>query len=119
MTKSVLIIDDEAGILEILSEFFRLKGFEVVAVNSGREGLQKFRDNDFSFVISDFGIPDMNGLELCRLFKRQKNDVPVIIISGWNARFAHDAAESVRPDAVLTKPFTLAQLNSALNKVIH
>src|SRR3990172_4820559 len=80
----VLIIDDEPGLREILSEALRLDGHEVVTADSGRAALGAFARRAFDLVLTDLGMPDISGVELARELKATRPDLPVGLISGWD-----------------------------------
>ena len=80
---SLLIVDDERGILNTLEESFR-DMFKVYTANSGTEALQIFRDNEIHLVLSDQRMPEMTGVELFGKLK-EINPTPVrILITGYS-----------------------------------
>ena len=86
--KSVLIIDDELQICESISMILEYEGYAVEFTTSAKEGLEKFSSTDFSAVLLDIQMPEMNGFEVLKRIKEQKQSSSVIIIS------AHGSVEN-------------------------
>ena len=79
---TILFVDDEAPIRELLSLFFRKKGIEVVTATTGLEALSILEDRHFDLAILDLNLAGENGLELLKQFKREYPKLPVIIFTG-------------------------------------
>ena len=86
--KSVLIIDDELQICESISMILEYEGYAFEFTTSAKEGLEKFSSKDFSAVLLDIQMPEMNGFEVLKRIKEQKQSASVIIIS------AHGSVEN-------------------------
>lgn len=109
--RRVLLIDDQPEVLDSLSEMLRLLGHEVTAAASGREGLQRLVDRPIDVVLTDFSMPDMDGLALAAQAARLRPGVPVLLLTGWGSDI------EVRPGlvrGVLPKPVTLKALRDAV-----
>ena len=86
--KSVLIIDDEIQICESIKMILEYEGYEVDFTTSATQGLEKFSSREFSAVLLDIQMPEMNGFEVLKKIKEQKQSASVIIIS------AHGSVEN-------------------------
>ena len=86
--KSVLIIDDEIQICESINMILEYEGYLVEYTTSAKEGLEKFSSKEFSAVLLDIQMPEMNGFEVLKKIKEQKQSASVIIIS------AHGSVEN-------------------------
>lgn len=86
--KSVLVIDDELQICESINMILEYEGYAVDSTTSANEGLEKFLSKEFSAVLLDIQMPEMNGFEVLKKLKEQKPAVSVIIIS------AHGSVEN-------------------------
>lgn len=86
--KSVLIIDDELQICESINMILEYEGYNVEYTTSANEGLSKFSSKDFAAVFLDIQMPEMNGFEVLKKIKEQKQSASVIIIS------AHGSVEN-------------------------
>jgi len=82
MSRSVLIIDDEASIRTSLEGALKDEGYRVRAAPSGRDGIEILRQDPIDVVILDIWMPDMDGLETLKLIKSEWPDLPVIMMSG-------------------------------------
>lgn len=82
MGASILIVDDEKNILLTLSRALRVEGYEVDVAGSGQLGLSKAKSKSYDAILIDVQMPDLDGLELLRLIKADREDVPVLVMSG-------------------------------------
>ncbi len=114
----VLIIDDEVEICLILDKFLTKKGFKVTTCHTGNDGLSKIKNTDFDLIISDFRLPDFNGLEYLKEIKNLKPEAKVIIITGYSdIRMAVEVIKYGAKDYV-TKPLYPEELLSLINDTI-
>lgn len=82
MGKKILVIDDEEVIRIVLTIHLGSAGYKVVCAETGSNGLKLALSDVFNLIITDFKLPDMNGLEIIKAIKAQKPDVPVMMMSG-------------------------------------
>ena len=111
MTKTILIVDDQLSIREMLQEILRSAGYGIVLCESGEEALSHISEADI--LITDFQMGGMSGAGLAKQAKRQKPKMPVIIMTGTPRTLPNDHAA----DFVLEKPFTVKELLSRLADV--
>jgi DNA-binding response OmpR family regulator len=78
----ILFVDDEAPIREMLSLFFRKKGFTVTTAMTGDQARELVHQTPFNLAIVDIGLAGENGLDLLKLFKKEYPKLPVIIFTG-------------------------------------
>src|SRR3990167_1043059 len=104
---SILVVDDEAIYRELLSEYLKKRyhnrGVSVFAASDGEEALKLTKDQRIDLVISDFHMPNMNGVDLYHQLKHQNNEVEVIIISG--DRDAENSLKQLGAFYICWKPF--------------
>jgi CheY-like chemotaxis protein len=81
---SILIIDDDEAMLEVLSRRLSQQGFDILTADSGNDGLQTARDQSPTLILLDLRLPDLDGFEICEALARapETNKIPVIILSG-------------------------------------
>ncbi len=115
----ILVIDDDPVILKALVATLGQDGHTVAAVDGGQRGIDTFRDANegnrpFQAVVTDLGMPNVDGRTVAAAIKALRPDVPVILLTGWGHRLLadHDTPSSV--DRVLGKPPKLAELRRAL-----
>jgi CheY-like chemotaxis protein len=117
----LLVIDDEPSVRETLALLLRKDGHLVFTAADGEEGLEMFQlaqlqGNPFNVVITDLGMPRMDGLTVARKIKAISPDTPVILLSGWGFRIkSEEVREAI--DLVLTKPATYQQIRRALSQI--
>ncbi|MCK5124617.1 MAG: response regulator [candidate division Zixibacteria bacterium] len=80
---TLLLVDDEPNVLKSLKRLFIDTDYRVIIANSGGEGLEKLKENAIQLVISDYRMPEMNGVEFLRLVKEQYPETIRIILSGY------------------------------------
>jgi len=115
----ILLIDDDESLNKVL--FFQLSqmGFEVITTFNGKSGTAEFNKNEFDIVITDLQLPDLNGMELVRLFRGKNKRVIIIIITAFGT--IDNAIEAVKIGAndYLTKPFGKETLRFVIEKAIR
>lgn len=110
---TILVIDDEKGILRVIQAALTKFGHSVEIAFDGIEGIQKFDGGSYDMVITDLRMPGLDGRGVVRhIRKSPKNSVPIIGISGtpWQA-------QDTDFDAVLCKPFPLKDLVDSVKKL--
>ncbi|EOZ93636.1 hypothetical protein A33Q_3582 [Indibacter alkaliphilus LW1] len=111
----VLIIDDEVGILNLLSRFLKRKGFEVHTAGSLTEGIDQLKDIKPEFLFLDVNLPDGNGLQTLPEFKNTQPTLSVIMMSAFDHENIRTQAQSLGAEAFLSKPFSLDEINQLVN----
>ena len=113
---TVLLVDDDKSVLEITRVMLSLLGFEVLSAEDGIEAVEVFRQhkNDISFVLTDFDMPRMNGLETVTALRQIAPGIPVILASGYSKEHVMDGTHPVRLQAFLGKPYSLQALKDAI-----
>jgi PAS domain S-box-containing protein len=120
--RRVLIVDDDAWVLESLSLSLREAGHEITTANNGNDAIQlllnRTRQNDrFDLIITDLGMPDMNGGELAQRVKSISKDTPVILLTGWAAQLDTEKNSMPWVDVVLGKPPRRRELLEIIQKL--
>jgi two-component system response regulator VanR len=110
---TILVIDDEKGILQLMHQALTKFGHNVETADDGREGIRKFDDGCFDIVITDIRMPviDGNGV-VAHIRKSEKQSIPVIAISGTPWLPGADTF-----DMVLPKPFPLKRLIDSIRSL--
>ena len=118
---SVLVVEDEEHIRNILEYNLRLDGFEVYLAEDGPTGLELARKHKFKVILLDWMMPEMNGLEvLSELKHNSKTDcIPVLMLTAKGAIGDMDRAFDIGVDGYITKPFDPKQLGSTIKKKLE
>jgi two-component system KDP operon response regulator KdpE len=106
---SVLIVDDDVSLLRVLTAAFEARDFEVATASAGRPALEQIRLGEPDIVILDLGLPDMDGVEVCRLMRRTVR-CPIIVLSADGAEDRKVVALDDGADDYVTKPFSTPEL---------
>jgi DNA-binding NtrC family response regulator len=106
----LLLIDDEVGYVNVLSNRLSKRGFAVDKANSGSEALQRLRQQDFDVAVLDLKMEDMDGIEVLKILKKMAPELIVIMLTGHgSAEAAHEGIKEGAYD-YLTKPCELEDL---------
>jgi DNA-binding response OmpR family regulator len=115
---SILLIEDETNISEIVGVYLRREGFSVVACRTGHEGIAAARRINPDLVILDIGLPDIDGLDVCRKL-RERSHVPVIMLTARDAEVDRVVGLEVGADDYVTKPFSPRELVARVKAVLR
>lgn len=113
----VLVVEDEDLIREMVVLALKDEGYEVISTKDGREALNLFQDSTsngreltFDLLILDLMLPQVNGLDICRLLRYQGNVIPILILSAKASETDRVLGLEVGADDYLTKPFSMREL---------
>jgi two-component system response regulator (stage 0 sporulation protein F) len=115
---NVLVVDDDPGILEMLSEVISRKGFRVVAVSSGEQALQEVDKQHFDLIFLDLVLPGMSGVETLSAIKEKDKKAVVVIVTGYGDDPMALNAMSLGLLFLIRKPFRVGDIVEVLNAVI-
>ncbi len=115
----VLLVDDSREILDVVAELMDLEGAIVTACDNGASALKQLRDNDFDVLISDIGMPGMDGYQLINEVRsgERNRDVPAIALTGFGRAGDTQRAMSVGFNAHLPKPTSIDDLKAMLTSM--
>lgn len=114
----VLLVEDNPVSLKLLEKTLRKASYEVTTVSDGREALDLFNDTFFPIIVTDWVMPEIDGLELCRAIRTNANAsgyVYIIILTGKDAKDNIIEGLEAGADDYLTKPFNQSELIARLN----
>jgi two-component system KDP operon response regulator KdpE len=116
----VLVVDDEPNILAAVRPLLAANGYEAVTAMSGRAALDAMQREPPDVIVLDLGLPDMEGVEVCRLI-REESAVPIIVLSARASEADKVRALDAGADDYVTKPFgaeeLLARIRVAIRRV--
>ncbi len=118
----VLCIDDEPLLREMLKQILESGGHTVEVADGGQAGLEQFRSasqrgQPFDVVVTDLGMPYLDGRQLSQKIKRESPDLPIIMLTGWGTMMKEDGDLPAQVDGVLSKPPKIAELYEMLRTV--
>lgn len=117
--QNILVVDDEELIVELLKEYFSELGYEVWVAQSAEEAISKLNNgNNLNLVITDINLPGKSGLELLKIVKETKEDLPVVLLTGLKT--LDNAISAVKSGATdyITKPFDLESVRKVVERIL-
>ncbi|MFA1712913.1 response regulator [Peribacillus frigoritolerans] len=118
MAETILLVDDEAKVLHIMSSFLKSEGFEIVTAQTGIEALAKMKEVNPVLVVLDWMMPNMSGLDVCREIRKVSN-VGIIIVTAKSDEMDKIVGLEVGADDYITKPFSLRELLARIRSVLR
>jgi two-component system, OmpR family, response regulator len=115
----VLVVDDEPGIVDVVSMALRHHGFEVTAVDTGARALAEARDWRPHAMVLDVMLPDMEGFEVARRLAAQRAEIPILFLSARDATADKVRGLTTGGDDYVTKPFSLEELIARLRNILR
>jgi CheY-like chemotaxis protein len=118
----ILCIDDDPQVRELLNDYLTHLGHRVVVAGCGRDGLEMFRvaareNQPYEVIITDMGMPDIDGRQVARTIKADCPTMPVIMLTGWNRQLLDDGDNSPGVDIIVSKPPQMRELNELLLQI--
>ena len=120
----ILIVDDDPALLKSLQDTLESDGHTIVTASGGEAGIAAFlaaraQSNPFHAVITDLGMPYVDGRQVCSAVKSAAPRTIVVMLTGWGQRFVAEGGIPLNVDSVLSKPPKLRELRQALARGLH
>jgi two-component system alkaline phosphatase synthesis response regulator PhoP len=116
--KKVLVVDDDIKVIKILKLYLQHDGCEVITAENGREALQLARDFRPDVIVLDLLLPEINGLEVCRVLRSESN-VPIIMLTARTSERDRIHGLDLGADDYVTKPFSPRELAARVRAVLR
>ncbi|MFH1699954.1 MAG: response regulator [Candidatus Zixiibacteriota bacterium] len=113
---TILAIDDQQMILDLLSGICQSLGFRLTAVKSPAEGMNLIRNNNYDIVMVDLVMGDISGWDVAREVKKQSPTTPVVMMTGWGISLTEEQTNRAGVDFTLAKPFKIEQLTEVISR---
>lgn len=107
---SILVVDDEAGVRDMLADALRMQQYAVASAADGHAALREIYEGDFDLIISDVNMPKVNGFELLERLRASGNETPVILLTARGDRADVAVGFRAGADDYVIKPFGLEEL---------
>jgi two-component system, OmpR family, response regulator MprA len=120
-TAPVLVIDDEESIIDLIKLGLKYEGFEVVAASEGEEGITAAQQANPIFIILDWMLPDMDGLEVCRRLRANPTtrEIPILLLTAKDEVGSRVEGLNTGADDYLTKPFSFEELVARIRAILR
>lgn len=119
MSKRILLVDDELDFLELLQFQLRESGHELITAGDGVAALNQARERLPDVILLDLGLPDLDGLTLCEILRRQLStrETPVIMVSALVNEVTRSSAKAAGACAFFSKPLDFDELRARLDEM--
>jgi len=114
----ILIVDDEPGIVRLISMYLEREGFRTTSARTGGEALQMVAENPPALVVLDIMLPDIDGWEVCREIRRA-SDVPIIMLTAREGDEDKIVGLEIGADDYVTKPFVPRELVARVKAILR
>lgn len=119
MSKRILLVEDEPGLVMTLSDRLRNEGYVVEAAGDGESGLRRATSESYDLIILDVMLPQRSGLEVCRDLRQRHNQTPVIMLTARGQVADKVAGLKLGADDYLSKPFEMAELLARVEALLR
>jgi len=116
--QSILVVEDEPSLAEVVSLYLKRAGFQVQTASDGRQAMNILEKQIPDFVILDLMLPEVDGLSLTR-WLRDRSDVPIIMVTARRAEIDRIAGLELGADDYVVKPFSPQELVSRVRAVLR
>ena len=116
--QNILIVEDDMDIQELLREFLKEAGYEVMAASDGIEAMDLFAKNKFDLILLDIMLPKIDGFGVCELIRKQ-SQVPVIMLTALGGEEEQIRGLDLQVDDYITKPFSVPILIRKIAAVLR
>ncbi|HEY7547752.1 MAG TPA: response regulator, partial [Blastocatellia bacterium] len=119
MSKRILLIEDEPGLVLTLSDRLRSEGYTVEAVSDGEAGLERASAEPFDLIVLDVMLPRKNGFDVCRDLRQRQVSTPIIMLTARGQVVDKVVGLKLGADDYLTKPFEMIELLARLESLLR
>jgi phosphate regulon transcriptional regulator PhoB len=119
--KNILVVDDEADIVELISYNLKKEGFSVDYAYDGEDALKKIRGTNYDLIILDLMLPGIQGLELCRIVRNSPDtsNLPIIMLTAKGEEVDKVIGLEIGADDYITKPFSIRELIARTKAILR
>ena len=117
--KTILIVEDEKNIVDILRFNLQREGYRTVEAYDGADGLEKARKENPDLILLDVMLPKMIGFDVCRTLREEGNNVPVIILTAREEEADKVLGLEIGADDYITKPFSVRELAARVKSLLR
>ena len=117
--KTILIIEDDISILRGLKDNLEYEGYKVITETDGEKGLKLALEKKTDLILLDIMLPGVNGFEICRKMKREKPELPIIMITARGSEMDKVSGLDIGADDYVTKPFSIPELLARVRAIFR
>ena len=116
--EKILLVDDEIELANMIKDYLKNEGFDVLTKHTLSDGKDSFDNNSFSAIVLDINLPDGSGLDLCK-YIRDKSNVPILMLSARSGDVDKIMGLGLGSDDYITKPFSASELSARIRAHIN
>ncbi|HSE15583.1 MAG TPA: response regulator [Pyrinomonadaceae bacterium] len=116
---SILIVDDEPSVGDALRLVLESRGYEVVLVTKGMDGIDQARQRRFGFSVVDLFLTDISGFQVIEAIHKHQPEIPIVLITAHGSPQVFDKAKKLGAIGALGKPFPPAELLKLIDSYVH
>lgn len=117
--KKILIVEDEAAMLQGLKDNLEFEGYEVDTADEGKSGQEKILNNTYDLVLLDVMLPNISGFDICKSVRSAKINTPIILLTAKGEEIDKVLGLELGADDYITKPFSLRELLARIKAVLR
>ncbi len=118
MSKTILVVDDEAGVRQLIEEYLTERGFHVVTADNGRNAIFAARHEKPDLILLDIMMPEMDGFDFIRTYRKER-DTPIIVLTARLEESDKVVGLELGADDYVTKPFGMRELVARIRTVLR
>jgi DNA-binding NtrC family response regulator len=117
-SKSIIIVEDEKDVRDVMAEMIAMFGYQVTIHSNGAEAWKDIAANKYDLIITDLGLPGLDGGELIMMMRRNGIKIPALIIAGVDSESSGIDLKKIPKCAFIQKPFRIDDLKYQINDLL-
>jgi len=115
----ILLVDDEPNIIQLARMYLEREGYRIISAADGKSALEEIKTKKPNLVVLDVMLPEMDGLEVCKRLRREKNNIPVIMLTARDDDIDKILGLELGADDYMTKPFNPRELTARVKVILR
>ncbi|KAA3637689.1 MAG: response regulator [Calditrichaeota bacterium] len=116
--RSILVVDDELLIRDLLYDFFKDQGWDISITDNGKRALELLKSKEFDLLLTDIKMPEMDGLDLASKVKMSHPDLPIMLMTGYPSVESAVTGLRNKVEDYIIKPFNINQLFKSIENIV-
>jgi two-component system, cell cycle response regulator len=116
--ENILVVDDNLQVGQVVAELLSKLGFQVDSEISGKKALLQIRNKNYTFLITDINMPEINGIELIKKVKKEKHDISIIVMTGFDKDYTYMDVINAGANDFITKPIKIDEIEAKINRIL-
>lgn len=116
--ETVLIVDDELEVGNVVKSLLMSLGFHADFVESAKSAMEQLRNGDYSFLVTDINMPDMNGIELIKMVSGENPEISIIAMTGYDKDYTYMDVINAGASDFIAKPFKIDEIEAKITRIL-